>query len=156
VTWQTVSPQGGTTAPTTYAISIRVVSGTLPVPAVVVTLAELVRITDAQGYVTFSASAGTHNLKVVQEGATVYTTQFQVDADGVWQIDLDQPDQPPINITPEEASQPYVFTPEIAQVGIVIIVIVLLAAFFWSQLGKGATMRKWRSRFKNLTKGRRW
>ena len=137
VIWQPApsSPGGFPPSAATYAISIRVVRGTAAVPAVTVTLAEQSRTTDTQGYATFSASAGTHNLNVVQEGTIVYTTQFQVDASGTWQIDLDQPDQPPTNITPEEGPQFPEIPPSIAQLGIVVIVVVLLIAFFTYQSG---------------------
>ena len=158
VIWQPALPSGGgPTTPTTYAISIRVIRGTSPVPSVTVILADISKITDSQGYAIFSIASGTHTLKVIQDGTIVYSSQLQVTEDGTWQIDLDQPDQPPINITPEEGLQFPEITPEIAQLGIVVIVVVLLIAFFTYQSGSNKTPRKtWKNKSGNFKRGKRW
>jgi len=160
ITWTGTGPPSSPGSPpppaATYAVSIRVVRGTAPVPAVTVTLAEQSRTTDDQGYVTFSASSGTHNLRVVQEGTVVYSSQLQVTKDGTWQIDLNQPNQPPLNITPEQQQILPEIPSEIAQLGIVIIVAVILVAFVSTQTGKGKTERDWRNQNRNLKKGKEW
>jgi len=150
----TVPPQGTTT---NYAVSIRVVRGTAPVPSATVILADITKTTDTQGYATFSVPAGTHNLKVIQNGATVYSNQLHIDEDGVWQVDLNQPDQLPQNITPEKQQVLPEIPSEIAQLGIVIIVAVILTAFFVTQSGKKSSPEsEWRKKGKNIKRGEKW
>lgn len=160
ITWTAIGstpPSGGSTTPTGYAVSIRVVKATAPVPSATVILADTPKTTDTQGYATFSVQAGTHTLKVIQDGNTVYSNQLQVTEDGVWQVDLNMPDQPPQNITPEKQTILPEIPSEIAQLGIVIIIAVILTAFFVKQSGKKSTPEsEWRNKGKNIKQGEKW
>ncbi len=150
----TPSSGGSPTPVTTYVVTIQVVREQSPVVGVSIVFGDSTKTSDNQGYSTFSISAGTHNLLVIESGNVAYSTQFTVERDGTWQIDLSKPNDPPADIT---LSSSFSVPNELVQIGIIAIIVVILLAFLISQSKQNKNLEKlWRQNGKNVKRGRKW